>query len=190
MPMKTEMDRVPSVRICGAPPWFLFITMVLLVMAVGNGCSVYMATRQPDKKDLDVLAVGTPRAHLLAELGQPTVTEMRDDKRVDVFSFVQGYSKGAKTGRAVFHGVADALTLGLWEVVGTPTEASFTGEKVAYEVTYGESDMVENVKQLLGQKEETRPQNAQQTHSESEGTNFLPRDPSPEMGVNLGKPRN
>jgi hypothetical protein len=64
---------------------------------------------------------------------------------VDVFSFTQGYSKGAKTGRAVFHGAADVLTLGLWEVVGTPTEAVFDGRQVAFEVTYDASEKVEKV---------------------------------------------
>ena len=111
--MKTEMVRVAGGRVCRVPSWALFTSMLVLVMAVGNGCSVYMATKQPEQKNLDVLSVGTPRAHLLAELGQPTVTEMRDDKRVDVFSFVQGYSKGAKAGHAIWHGVADVFTLGL-----------------------------------------------------------------------------
>ena len=85
------------------------------------GCSVYMAARQPDKKNLDVLTVGTPRAMVLGELGQPVSTEIKDGQRTDVFAFTQGYGKGAKTGRAIFHGLADVFTLGLWEAVGTPT---------------------------------------------------------------------
>jgi hypothetical protein len=40
----------------------------------------------------------------------------------------------------------------LWEVVGTPTEAIFDGQKVAYEVTYDTSDKVEKVVTLLGEK--------------------------------------
>ena len=50
------------------------------------------------------------------------------------------------------------FTLGLWEVVGTPTEAIFTGEKVAYEVTYDTSDKVEKVVTLAREKNETTPQ--------------------------------
>jgi hypothetical protein len=57
----------------------------------------------------------------------------------------QEFSKGAKTGRAFFHGAADVFTLGLWEVVGTPTEAAFNGKKMAFEVTYDASDKVEKV---------------------------------------------
>jgi outer membrane protein assembly factor BamE (lipoprotein component of BamABCDE complex) len=116
-----------------------------------------MAAKQPSKKNLDVMSVGTPRSLVLAEFGQPTVTETREGKKVDVFSFVQGYSKGAKTGRAVFHGVADVFTFGLWEVVGTPTEAVFDGTKVTYEITYDENNRVEKVVPLTEKSKEEAP---------------------------------
>jgi len=102
---------------------------------------------------------------LLAELGQPTATETRDGRKVDVFSFTQGYSKPAKAARAVFHGVADVFTLGLWEVVGTPTEAVFDGTKIGLKVTYDGNDRVENVVDL--RKEQ---QQAAQTAPSSKGT--------------------
>lgn len=124
-------------------------SMLCLALAVtGTGCAVFMAAKQPPKKDLSVLSVGTPRGVLLAELGQPTATQTRDGEKVDVFSFTQGYSKPAKAARAVFHGAADVFTLGLWEVVGTPTEAIFDGTKMALEVTYDENDRVRNVVDL------------------------------------------
>jgi len=104
-----------------------------------------MAAKQPPKKNLGVLKEGTPRSLLLAEFGQPVATETKDGKRVDVFSFTQGYSKGAKAGRALFHGAADVFTLGLWEVFATPTEGIFDGKKLAFEVTYDASDKVEKV---------------------------------------------
>ena len=112
------------------------------------GCSVVMAAKQPPKKDLGVLNHGTPRSMLLAELGQPASTETKDGKRVDVFSFTQGYSKPTKVARSVFHGAADFFTLGLWEVVGTPTEAVFDGTKMMLQVTYDENDRVDNVVNL------------------------------------------
>jgi hypothetical protein len=62
-----------------------------------------------------------------------------------VYSFVQGYSKGVRVSRSIAHGAADVFTLGLWEAVGTPTEAIFDGTRVAYEVTYDASDRVEQV---------------------------------------------
>jgi hypothetical protein len=135
--------------------WVRVASVLAMFMVTGNGCSVYMASTQPTQKNLQFLSVGTPRSLVLAELGQPQASEVKDGKRVDVFSFVQGYSKGTKATRAVFHGVADVFTLGLWEVVGTPTESIFNGEQMACEVTYDTSDRVEKVVTLIGEKAET-----------------------------------
>jgi hypothetical protein len=153
-----------------------------VVVAAGNGCSVYMAASQPGQKNLDVFSVGTPRSLVLAEVGQPQASEMKDGKRVDVFSFVQGYSKGAKAGRAFFHAAADFFTLGLWEAVGTPTEAVFSGDKVAYEVTYDSSDKVEKVVSLIREKDETAAKPSQEVPGEpTKATNVAPKtEPSTE----------
>lgn len=104
-----------------------------------------MATKQPDAKNLDILTKGTPRAFVLGELGQPTTTELKDGLRTDVFNFTQGYLKGTKVGRAIFHGLADIFTCGLWEAASTPAEAIFDGTKVAYQVEYDSSDKIKNV---------------------------------------------
>lgn len=119
---------------------------LMALFAVGaSGCSVAMAARQPSKKDVDLVTPGMPRNIVLSELGQPVASEIKDGKRVEVFSFVQGYSKGARVSRTIAHGTADVLTLGLWEAIGTPTEATFHGKRVAYEVTFDSSDKVERV---------------------------------------------
>lgn len=125
---------------------FIKTTIILSAAAIISGCSVYMATDQPDKKDVDLFKVGTPRSLLLAEFGLPTAAETRDDeKKYEIFAFTQGYGTGAKAGRAVFHGAADVLTLGLWEVIGTPTEGAFDGTEMAYEVRYDSNNVVDQV---------------------------------------------
>jgi hypothetical protein len=116
-----------------------------LVIVSTFGCSVFMAAKQPGTKNVDLFKVGTPRGMLLAEFGLPTVSEVRDGKKSEIFKFVQGYSSGAKAGRAVFHGAADVVTLGLWEIVGTPTEGVFSGDEMAYEVKYDDVDRVDQV---------------------------------------------
>lgn len=126
---------------------FLLVTFVMCL----NGCAVYMAANQPDRKNVDLFKAGTKRSLLLAEYGHPTISEQRDGKRFEVYRFVQGYSGGAKAGRAVFHGAADVMTLGLWEVIGTPIESVADGNEIAYEVTYDEHDQVDQVV-LLSQK--------------------------------------
>jgi hypothetical protein len=116
------------------------------------GCAVSMATKQPDKKDLSVLRPRVTRSQVIAELGQPAAYEQRDNRRVEVFAFTQGYSKATKTTRALAHGVADVVTLGLWEVVGIPAETYFSGTDVKVEVTYDEQDCVEQVAVLEGKE--------------------------------------
>jgi hypothetical protein len=112
------------------------------------GCSVYKASTQPEKKNTSVLSVGTYRGSVIAELGAPTWSGEKNGEKVDVFTFVQGYSKGAKVGRAFFHGAADVVTLGLWEVVATPIETVASGTQMKVEVTYDGEERVKSVQYL------------------------------------------
>lgn len=120
----------------------LFIIAAAILL---SGCSVFMAAKQPDAKDISLFRLGTPRSMLLAEFGLPTTSEEHDGKKHEIFAFTQGYSGGAKAGRAFFHGAADVVTLGLWEIVGTPVEGAFDGNEMAYEVTYDENRRVDEV---------------------------------------------
>jgi len=47
-------------------------------------------------------------------------------------------------GRAAFHGAMDVLTLGAWEIVGTPVEG-FTGDKKTVMVSYDTNQKVVSV---------------------------------------------
>ena len=116
------------------------------------GCAVSMATKQPDKKDLSVLRPRVTRSQVVAELGQPAANEQRGGRRVEGFAFTQGDSKATKTTRALAHGVADVITLGLWEVVGIPAETYFSGTDVKVEITYDEDDCVQQVAVLEGEQ--------------------------------------
>ena len=116
-----------------------------------------MAAKQPDKKDVELFAAGTPRNLLIAEFGAPTQTNEINGKTHDIFTFVQGYSKGAKVGRAFFHGAADVLTAGLWEVAGTPIESVADGTEMAYEISYDDHDRVDRVILLKGAKAAPKP---------------------------------
>lgn len=122
------------------------LSVYLIAAIFCSGCSVFMAAKQPDKKNIELFKVGTPRSMLLAEFGLPTAAETRDDgKKYEIYSFTQGYSTGAKAGRAVFHGAADVLTLGIWEVIGTPTEGAFDGDAMAYEVRYDTDNKIDQI---------------------------------------------
>ena len=130
------------------------IMCLILPMTAISGCAVNKAMNQPDKKDVSVLNKGTPRYEVIGALGKPVDSETTKNGRIiDVFSFIQGYSKGAKAARAFGHGVMDIATLGLWEVVGSPIEAVEDGEKVVVRVRYDKNKTVESVTALKGKNE-------------------------------------
>ena len=119
---------------------------ILLVTFILQSCSVYMAANQEDRKDVSVFSKGTDRLYVIGAIGQPTATSTRNGNKVDTFQFTQGYSDGSKVGRVLAHGTMDVLTLGLWEVIGTPIEAVADGQEVTIEVVYDKKDKVDQVK--------------------------------------------
>jgi hypothetical protein len=141
--LETSMNRQEMMRIV--------IKMICLcgLLAGSASCSVYMAANQPKAKDLSVLESGTHRSRVIAELGAPAWSGEKDGNKVDVFAFRDGYSTANRTARALFHGVSDFFTLGLWEVIGTPTEAIFSGDEMKVEIAYGPDDRVTKTTNLL-----------------------------------------
>ena len=129
-------------------------SIFLLLVGAGAvfpcGCSVMKATQQPDRKNLDVLSKGTPRTHVIAELGAPVWSDSKDGGTTDVFAFKQGYSRWNKAGRAMFHGAADVATFGLWEVVGTPVETIADGKDMKLQVSYDTEQKVRDIEVIKG----------------------------------------
>ncbi len=122
----------------------VFVSSLSLV-----GCSVQKATQLPDQKDVALFTAGTPRSALIAEFGLPTHSEVIDNgRRQDLFRFTQGYHPVVKTGRIVTHGLLDFVSLGMWELVATPTESYFDGEEMAFHVLYDQQDKVSQVKAM------------------------------------------
>lgn len=156
--------------------------LTLLVLCC-NGCAAYQATQQPGKKNLGVLAPGTPRSHVIAELGAPVWSEERDGARVDLFSFKQGYTKPVKAGRALVHGAADVVTGGLWEVIGIPAESLADGKDVKVEVVYDDRRAVKDMEVIAGQEVITPRRWFQRKHrskpqAETATTKPAPREPA------------
>jgi hypothetical protein len=117
------------------------VLMPLLVLMV-QGCSVGMAMSGKPDPNIGVLSIGQDRGVVLLNLGQPSQTLAVATGRTDVFRLERGNQPSA--GRAAGHAVMDLLTLGLWEVVGTPIEG-FTGDEFAITVEYDKDDKVTKV---------------------------------------------
>lgn len=100
-----------------------------------SGCSVGMAVSGKESPNLAACRVGATQAEIQAELGRPTSSRMLENgDSVCTYEYEIGNDPSAA--RAVLHGGMDVLTLGLWEVVGTPLEA-VQGQKFEMTVTYG-----------------------------------------------------
>jgi hypothetical protein len=125
--------------------------MALALLAANAGCSVGMAYRLPPKRDLSVLAQGTPRTHVIAELGNPVWSGQQAGQQTDVYAFRQGVTKPVKAGRMVGHAAADFFTFGLWEVVGTPAEMLLDGQEVKVEVQYDDAQQIAMTRVIEGQ---------------------------------------
>jgi len=106
------------------------VAVSIVFLTALTSCSVFMAAKQPGKKDLSVLQRGTPRGTVITELGAPSLSETERGKKIDYFSFTQGYGTATKAARAALHGTADIFTLGIWEIIGTPTESVFDGTEL------------------------------------------------------------
>jgi len=144
--MKTNAKRHEN-GFCGVMQGLLLAACLLFTL---TGCSVFMAAKLPDKKNIEVFTPGVPRQVVLAEMGLPSSYEDRNGVRSEVYKFKQGYSREAKISRAVLHGTADILTFGLWEAVGTPTEYYFSGTDTIVLVTYDRNDRISTVEYFRG----------------------------------------
>lgn len=123
------------------------ITILLLAGMLLSSCSIIMAATQPGRKDLAVLTEGTPRPQVAAALGTPAWSGKDvHGSEVDVFQFVQGYSGGVKAARTTWHLAADVFSIGLWELIGTPIESSYSGTKMNAVVTYDEQQRVKSAR--------------------------------------------
>jgi hypothetical protein len=100
-----------------------------------GGCSVYMAANGEKEPNLVNVHQGASRSEIDMALGQPKSMSTENDGRARaIYEYTVGNEPS--TGRAVGHGVMDVLTLGLWEVVGTPIEAMNQGDKIKVNVLY------------------------------------------------------
>jgi len=140
------------------------ISALLSALLFMAGCSVYMAGSQPEKVDVASFEQeGMLRDNVIAKLGPPTSsTKYEDGTRIDIYEFYAGSSSGWKVGRAVFHGVADIFTFGLWEVIGTPTEMAIRGDKITARAVFDRNDALKEFK-ILGRE---KPKEEEKSGSE------------------------
>jgi hypothetical protein len=115
-----------------------------MLAALLSACSVGMAMSGKENPDLGAVKVGATRGEVEMHLGSPVKsTILTDGQRMDIYEYEIGNEPSA--GRAIGHGVMDVLTLGIWEVVGTPIEG-VQGETYSATITYAANDTVTDIK--------------------------------------------
>lgn len=114
----------------------MLLALALSCFAVGSsGCSVYMAAAGDEEPNLSNIRKGASRGEIELALGQPvSLATQKDGGTVATYEYILGNEPSA--GRAVGHAVLDLLTLGGWEIIGTPVEAMNQGDKVKVTVMY------------------------------------------------------
>ena len=110
-------------------------------VAVIFGCSVFMAASGKREPNLNMITIGSHRAEVGLQLGSPRASVAHDGGQYRTDTYEYELDNEPSAGRAVAHGVMDVLTLGLWELVGTPVEA-FKGEKREVVIACGSDDRV------------------------------------------------
>lgn len=118
----------------------IIISLGLLAMSLLSGCAVAMAVKGKKEPNLGVVSSGVDRYTVEAQLGCPQcITPCDDGTTLAEYQFEVGNEPSC--GRAIAHGAMDFLTLGLWEVVGTPVELA-AGDTRVITVRYDENNKV------------------------------------------------
>jgi hypothetical protein len=117
----------------------------MLVLWSGlSAWSVGMALSGDENPDLGAIRIGSQRGEIELHLGAPVQSvSLEDGRRADIYEYQNGNEPSA--GRAIGHGMMDLLTLGLWEVVGTPIEG-VQGKTYHATITYDRDDKVVEIK--------------------------------------------
>lgn len=130
----------------------VLVGAVLILALPMQACSVFMALSGDKDPNLAVLQVGAPRGIVELELGTPVKQHVAPDGTTTCW-YEYTIGNAPSGGRAVAHGVMDVLTLGLWEVVGTPVEA-FIPQHHEITVVYDRKQMLLSVNDVPVRKEE------------------------------------
>lgn len=111
--------------------------VVLACSMLMSGCSVGMAISGDENPSIGAVREGVSQSEIEYHLGKPIQTAtLGNGLHTATYEYEIGNEPSA--GRAIGHGVMDVLTLGLWEVVGTPIEG-FQGRTEQVTVTYDDN---------------------------------------------------
>jgi hypothetical protein len=126
----------------------VLLSVILFGLAIASqGCGVYMAFTQPEKVDIEQWkSRRLMRRAMIEEIGPPKVyTKNPDGSTREIYEFYEGTDPGWSIARGVFHLAADFFTLALWEVVATPIEFAYRGDKLTAEAEFDSEERLRSI---------------------------------------------
>ena len=109
------------------------------VFLMQTGCSAIMAASGEQDPDLSIVRVGATRAEVELQLGEPYKVQRLGEREVAYYEFEVGDEPSA--GRSMGHAVMFVATLGVWELIFTPVEAT-RGDDHKVVISYDGQDRV------------------------------------------------
>ena len=121
--------------------------MLLYCLVLGSlcGCSVGMAVSGKPEPNLSVVKEKAKMGEVELNIGSAPVKTLSLPNGYLLCVYKYEVGNTPSPGRAALHGALDVLTLGVWEVIGTPVE-SLIGQTHYVAVTYDNDDRVVEVK--------------------------------------------
>ncbi len=105
------------------------------------GCSAFQAAEGKNQNDPPKIEIGDTRESVEQQIGKP-IRKFSDNDRL--FVYTHEAPTPPSSGRAAMHGALDVVTLGFWELAGTPFEAR-AGDIIQVTVIYDDADRVAEV---------------------------------------------
>ena len=122
------------------------VVCVAVLSVFLSSCSAVMAARGSNPPDLGAVSTNKKRSEIEVHLGAPIkTTTLANGDRIDVYQYEIGNEPSL--GRAVGNAALTLVTFGLWEIAGTPIEAS-AGDTYTATITYDKNDVVKDIKTL------------------------------------------
>jgi len=105
-----------------------------------GACAPVMEAERPAPTDLSQFVPGEPRINVVEALGAPLATVQQGTESCDVYKLYTGGTSGVAKGAIVAgEAVADVFTLGLTEIVLTPTEAATASARHPVTICYDQN---------------------------------------------------
>lgn len=117
--------------------------VLFLIGTILPGCSVYKAASNSGISVEDIQMCKTQECFL--SHGMEEISHNESNHKCIKTYRAQAKKSSSSYWRAAAHGVADVMTVGLWEVAGTPIESSISDEKkyILAKITYTDMTCIE-----------------------------------------------